>query len=87
MQGLRELVDRLNRFPQETPPSESFYKILAMRFSEKEAELVALLPIKPFTAAQAACYKFRNDRKWSFLVLACVNFLKSLIEKGSLVLY
>lgn len=56
--GYSELVDRLNRFPQGAPPSESLYKILAMLFSEKEAELVALLPIKPFTAAQAArCWK------------------------------
>jgi len=56
--GYSELVDRLNRFPQGAPPSESLYKILAMLFSEKEAELVALLPIKPFNAAQAArCWK------------------------------
>jgi ferredoxin len=52
--GYSELVDRLNRFPQGAPPSESLYKILAMLFSEKEAELVALLPIKPFKADQAA---------------------------------
>ena len=52
------LVDRLNRFPQGAPPSETLYKILEILFSEKEAQLVALLPIKPFTAEKAAkCWK------------------------------
>jgi hypothetical protein len=48
------LVDRLNRFPQGAPPSDLLFKILRMLFSEKEAELVSLLPIKPFTAQKAA---------------------------------
>lgn len=49
-----QLVDRLNRFPQGAPPSELLYKILQMLFTEKEAEYVSLLPIKPFTAKKAA---------------------------------
>ena len=52
--GYTDLVDRLNRFPQGAPPSESLYKILAMLFSEREAAIVSQLPIKPFTAPQAA---------------------------------
>lgn len=52
--GYRSLVERLNRFPQGAPPSELLYKILGLLFSEQEAALVALLPIKPFTAADAA---------------------------------
>jgi formate hydrogenlyase subunit 6/NADH:ubiquinone oxidoreductase subunit I len=48
------LTDRLNRFPQGAPPSEALFKILKLLFSEREAALVADLPIKPFTAAQAA---------------------------------
>jgi ferredoxin len=52
--GYTDLVDRLNRFPQGAPPSESLYKILSLLFSEREAAVVALLPIKPFTAEQAA---------------------------------
>ena len=48
------LIDRLNRFPQGAPPSELLYRILAMLFSEKAAELVALLPIRPFNAEKAA---------------------------------
>jgi len=49
-----QLVDRLNRFPQGAPPSKLLNKILAILFSEKEAALVSLLPIKPFTAQKAA---------------------------------
>ena len=48
------LVDRLNRFPQGAPPSELLHKILKMLFSEEEASLVALLPIRPFTVKRAA---------------------------------
>ncbi|MBW1983126.1 MAG: 4Fe-4S dicluster domain-containing protein [Deltaproteobacteria bacterium] len=49
-----ELADRLNRFPQGAPPSALLFKILKMLFSEKEAELVSLMPIKPFTAKKAS---------------------------------
>jgi ferredoxin len=48
------LVDRLNRFPQGAPPSDLLYRILGLLFSEREAELVARLPIRPFTVARAA---------------------------------
>jgi ferredoxin len=48
------LVDRLNQCPQGAPPSDLLYRILALLFSEREAELVARLPIRPFTAARAA---------------------------------
>ena len=49
-----DLVDRLNRFPQGAPPSVLLNKILKVLFSEKEALLVSLLPIKPFTAQKAS---------------------------------
>ena len=52
--GYRGLVERLNRFPQGAPPSERLFQILRLLFSEREAGLVAALPIKPFTAARAA---------------------------------
>ena len=48
------LADRLNRFPQGAAPTELLFKILAMLFGEREAALVSQLPIKPFTATQAA---------------------------------
>ena len=44
------LSDRINRYPQGAPPSKLLFEILKMLFSEKEAELVSLTPIKPFTA-------------------------------------
>ena len=52
--GYTRLTDRLNRYPQGVPPSHVLYKILAILFSEKEAELVAQLPIKPFNAQKAS---------------------------------
>jgi len=52
--GYSELVDRLNRFPQGAPPSDTLYRILGILMSEREAEVVAQMPIKPFTAAKAA---------------------------------
>ena len=48
------LVDRLNRFPQGAPASDLLYKILQMLFSEREAVLVADLPIRPFSSRKAA---------------------------------
>jgi ferredoxin len=48
------LVERLNRFPQGAPPSDTLYKILKILFSEREAQLVAVLPIKPFSAEKAS---------------------------------
>ena len=48
------LAARLNRFPQGAPSSELLFKILNILFKEEEAELVARLPIKPFTAEKAA---------------------------------
>ena len=48
------LAERINRFPQGAPPSELLFRILRVLFREREAELVARLPIKPFTAATAA---------------------------------
>ena len=52
--GYQELITRLNRFPQGAPPSDVLYGILEMLFSEREAGLVALLPIKPFSVQKAA---------------------------------
>jgi len=52
--GYAALTDRLNRFPQGAPPSELLRRILSILFDEREARLVSLLPIKPFTAQKAA---------------------------------
>ena len=50
----QQLVERLNRFPQGAPPSELLFKILRMLFSEKDARLVSLTPIRPFTVQKIA---------------------------------
>lgn len=50
----KSLEERLNRFPQGAPASETLYKILKVLFDEKEAELVAQLPIQAFTIEKAA---------------------------------
>ncbi len=52
--GYSKLADRLNRFPQGAPPSELLFKILKMLFSEQEAKLAALMPIRPFSAKKAS---------------------------------
>lgn len=49
-----QLADRLNKFPQGAPPFNLLFSILKMLFSEKEAGLVSLLPIKPFSAKKAS---------------------------------
>ena len=48
------LADRLNRFPQGAPPSDLLFRILSLLFTEREAGLVARLPIRPVTARRAA---------------------------------
>ena len=50
----KNLEERLNKFPQGAPPSETLYKILSILFNEKEAGLVSQLPIKPFTIKTAS---------------------------------
>ncbi len=50
----RKLTSRLNLYTQGAPPAKLLYRILALLFSEQEAELVACLPIRPFTVEKAA---------------------------------
>ena len=52
--GYHQLVDRLNRAPQGAPATERLFQILALLFSEREAQLVSQLPMRPFTAKKAA---------------------------------
>jgi Pyruvate/2-oxoacid:ferredoxin oxidoreductase delta subunit len=76
--GYDQLVTRLNRSPQGAPPSVLLNRILAMLMNEKEAGLLALLPIRPFTAAQAA-------RTWKLPPAAARNILEELAERALLV--
>ena len=48
------LTQRLNRMPQGAPPSDLLYRILALLFTEREAGLVAQLPVRAVTARRAA---------------------------------
>jgi hypothetical protein len=48
------LSERINRFPQGAPPSDLHFEILQILFTEREAGLVSLHPVKPLTAAKAA---------------------------------
>jgi hypothetical protein len=75
--GYEKLVDRLNRYPQGAPPSELLYRILEMLFSEREAGLVSLLPIKPFDEATAA-------RIWKMAPAQTNAVLEELAERGIL---
>jgi ferredoxin len=49
-----KLTGRLNLFNQGAPPAKLLYRILALLFTEQEAELVASLPLRPFTVEKAA---------------------------------
>jgi ferredoxin len=75
--GYESLVDRLNRFPQGAPPSKLLYRILEMLFSEREAELVSDLPIKPFDAKTAA-------KLWKMPEARARQVLDTLADRGIL---
>ena len=53
-EAFKSLEDRLNKFPQGVPPSETLYKILSVLYTEEEAALVAKLPIRPFNISMAS---------------------------------
>lgn len=77
-QSYRELERRLNRFPQGAAPGRMLFEILAMLFSEREAELVAQLPIRPFTARKAA-------RIWRMGPAEAERLLERLADRALLV--
>jgi ferredoxin len=72
------LTERLNRFPQGAPPTERLTKILKILFDQKEAEMVSLLPVKPFTVKKAACV-------WEMSEKEARKVLERLAEKALLV--
>lgn len=71
----KSLEERLNKFPQGAPPSETLYKILSMLFTEREAELVAKLPIKAFNIKTAALI-------WNVKESEAQNILDTLASKA-----
>lgn len=76
-EAYKSLEERLNRFPQGAPPSKTLYKILEMLFTEKEAALVAQLPIKAFRVKTAA-------NIWSVNESEALKILDSLAAKAVL---
>ena len=73
----RDLADRINRFPQGAPPSDVLFAILKLLFSEREAGLVALLPIRPFTVEDAA-------RRWKMPEAEARRVLDALADRAIL---
>jgi ferredoxin len=76
-QSYQNLSDRLNLFPQGAPPTELLYSILQLLFTEEEAALVAMLPLRPFTAAAAA-------RNWKQPEGQALATLENLASRGML---
>ena len=76
--GYSRLVERINRFPQGAPPSEHLNKILKILFKEKEADLVSLLPIKPFTAEKAS-------KIWKMDIVSSRKVLDELASRALLI--
>ena len=74
----RDLTTRINLFPQGAPSSELLYQILGILFSTREAELVARLPLRPFTAETAA-------RNWKVGAAEAESILQELASRALLV--
>ena len=73
----KNLSDRINLFPQGVVESDLLFEILKILFSEREAGLVSLLPIKPFNADTAA-------RIWKIKEAEARIILNDLSDKGLL---
>ena len=72
------LAERINKFPLGAPPSKVLFSILELLFSEKEASLIALLPIKPFNAIKAS-------KVWKLNLTETKKILDQLAGRGILV--
>lgn len=78
--GYDQLVERLNRFPQGAPPTETLYKILGILFDEEEAALVSKLPIQGFMASEAA-------KRWGMPEFEAAEILDRLSARALLIDY
>ena len=86
-QSYEKLTRRLNQFPQGAPASETLYGILKILFTEREAALVAQLPVKPFTVKKAASvWKMaEKDAQKILEELASRAVLLDIQQKGQMV--
>jgi ferredoxin len=73
--GYSRLAERINLAPQGAPAGELLFRILSVLFSEKEADRVALLPLRPFSAAVAA-------QNWKTSEAEAKTCLESLASRG-----
>ena len=80
---------RLNRFPQGAPPSETLYKILSVLVSQQEAACLASLPIRPFTVQRAAkaLRMTRSEIRKILDGLASRAMLLDLVKEGEETVY
>lgn len=76
--GYTHLAERINKFPLGAPPSKVLFSILELLLSEKEASLIALLPIKPFNAKKAS-------KVWKLNLTETKKILDQLAGRGILV--
>jgi NAD-dependent dihydropyrimidine dehydrogenase PreA subunit len=74
----KKLSDRYNRFPQGAVATDLLFEILKILFSEREAGLVSLLPIKQFNAAKAAGI-------WKMKKSDAEKILNELADRGILI--
>ena len=74
----KNLTKRINLFPQGAVASDLLFEILKILFSEKEAGLVSLLPIKPFNAGKAAGI-------WKIKEVEARSILNDLADRGLLI--
>jgi len=77
-EAYKKLEERINRFPQGAPPSETLYKILRVLFTQQEAALVAKLPIKPFTIKTAS-------RAWKMNEVVTQKLLEEFARRAILI--
>ena len=73
----QKLTERINLFPQGAVATDLLYNILKILFSEREAGLVSLLPIKPFNAKKASVI-------WKIKEMEASKILNDLADRGIL---
>jgi Na+-translocating ferredoxin:NAD+ oxidoreductase RNF subunit RnfB len=76
--NFNKLADRYNLFPQGAVATDLLFEILKILFSEREAGLVSLLPIKPFNAKKAAGI-------WKMKESDAITILNDLADKGIII--
>ena len=74
-EAYKSLEERLNKFPQGAPPSETLYKILSLMFTEEEATLISLLPFREFNIKTAS-------KLWKKSEAECEKILDTLASKA-----